>query len=106
MVAEVIHKVETVILTVLALQPERRYLGLFDFEFRFGFPFLAAVERRNGAVVVTMVSVGLENAGRYLPNVPERVVAVGASSVQIPVTRSKRLASSSVCRTTLLPVWE
>lgn len=76
MVAKVVHKVEPVISTVLKLQPERRNLCLFDFEFRFGFPFLAAVERRNGAVVVTMVSVGLENAGRYLPDVPERIVVV------------------------------
>ena len=80
MVAKVIHKVETVIFTVLALQPERRHYGLFDFEFRFGFPFLAAVERRNGAVVVTMVSVRLENAGRYLPDVPERIVSVGVTT--------------------------
>ena len=50
------------------------------FRIEFSFPFLAAVERRNGAVVVTMVSIGLENAGRYLPDVPERIIAVGVTT--------------------------
>lgn len=44
------------------------------------FPFLSAVERRNGTVVVTMVSVRLENAERYLPDVPERRVSVGIAT--------------------------
>ena len=33
-----------------------------------------------GAAAFIMVSVGLENAGRYLPDVPERIVAVGVTA--------------------------
>ena len=50
------------------------------FQISVSFPFLSAVERCHGTLVVAMVSVGLENAGSYLPDVPERIVAVGVTT--------------------------